>query len=166
MKHWGNDFRKQLPYPRTDLQTWELGREALKNWCSDLWGEVTARLLVIFVRGQDGAHSPCANSWELESGPSTEVMLVAESGSALAVSHLQSPSSALYWQDLTKATWQKSLWTLAVTCTDPASASQMRVWKERQIRDERLNKQPSSLLHNISVLYTRQAPGFGLWLPA
>ena len=60
------------------------------------------------MRGQDGAGSPGANSWELESGPSAEVMLVAESGSALAVSHLQSPSSAPYWQDLTKATWQKS----------------------------------------------------------
>ena len=31
-------------------------------------------------------------------------------------------------------------------CRDPASASQMRVWKERQIRDERLTKQPESLL--------------------
>ena len=85
MKHWGNDFRKQLQHPRTDLQTWELGREALKNWCSDLQGEVTAWLLVTFVREQDGAGSPGANSWELESGPSAEVMLVAESGSTLAV---------------------------------------------------------------------------------
>ena len=66
-------------------------------------------MLVIFVRGQDGAGSPGANSWELESGPSAEVMLVAESGSTLAVSHLQSPSRAPYLQDLTKATWQKSL---------------------------------------------------------
>ena len=38
------------------------------------------------MRGQDGAGSPGANSWELESGPSAEVMLVAESGSTLAVS--------------------------------------------------------------------------------
>ena len=57
------------------------------------------------MRGQDGAGSPGANSWELESGPSAEVMLVAESGSTLAVSHLQSRSSAPYWQNLTKATW-------------------------------------------------------------
>ena len=66
-------------------------------------------MLVIFVRGQDGAGSPGANSWELESGPSAEVMLVAESGSTLAVSHLQSRSSAPYWQNLIQATSQKSL---------------------------------------------------------
>ena len=91
MKHGGNDLRKQLPYPRTDLQTWEFKREALKNWCSDLQGEVTARLLVIFVRGQDGAGSPGANRWELESGPSAEGMLVAESGSTLDVSTFSLP---------------------------------------------------------------------------
>ena len=39
----------------------------------------------MFVRGQDGAGSPGANSRELESGPSAEVPLVAESGRALAV---------------------------------------------------------------------------------
>ena len=37
------------------------------------------------MREQDGVGSPSANSWELESGPSAEVMLVAESGSTLAV---------------------------------------------------------------------------------
>ena len=40
---------------------------------------------VIFVMGQDGAGSPGANSRELESGPSAEVPLVAESGRSLAV---------------------------------------------------------------------------------
>ena len=49
------------------------------------------------MREQDGAGSPGANSWELESGPSAEVTLIAESGSTLAVSHLQSPFSAPYW---------------------------------------------------------------------
>ena len=39
----------------------------------------------MFVRGQDGAGSPGANSREVESGPSAEVPLVAESGRALAV---------------------------------------------------------------------------------
>ena len=42
-------------------------------------------MLVTFVRGQDGAGSPGANSRELESGPRAEVPLVAESGSILAV---------------------------------------------------------------------------------
>ena len=37
------------------------------------------------MREQDGVGSPGANSWELESDPSAEVMLVAESGSILAV---------------------------------------------------------------------------------
>ena len=41
--------------------------------------------MVIFVRGQDGAGSPGANSRELESGPRAEVMLVADSGRTLAV---------------------------------------------------------------------------------
>ena len=39
----------------------------------------------MFVRGQDGAGSPGANSRELESGPRAEVMLVADSGRTLAV---------------------------------------------------------------------------------
>ena len=39
----------------------------------------------MFVRGQDGAGSPGANSREVESGPSAEVPLVAESGRSLAV---------------------------------------------------------------------------------
>ena len=42
-------------------------------------------VVVIFVRGQDGAGSPGANSREVESGPSAEVPLVAESGRSLAV---------------------------------------------------------------------------------
>ena len=42
-------------------------------------------VVVIFVRGQDGAGSPGANSRELESGPRAEVMLVADSGRTLAV---------------------------------------------------------------------------------
>ena len=51
-------------------------REALKSQCSDLHGAVTAQVLVIFVREQDGAGSSHANgSWNLESGPTVEVML-------------------------------------------------------------------------------------------
>ena len=44
--------------------------------CSDLHGAVTVQMLVIFVREQDGAGSPYANGpWNLESGPTAEVML-------------------------------------------------------------------------------------------
>ena len=76
MKHWGNNFRKQLSCPRRDLQIEELRGEALKSQCSDLQGEVPAQVLVVFVREQDGAGSPCANrSWELESHLTAEVML-------------------------------------------------------------------------------------------
>ena len=42
-------------------------------------------MLVIFVREQNEAGSPGANSQELDSGPSAEVPLVAESGGTLAV---------------------------------------------------------------------------------
>ena len=50
--------------------------EALKSRCSDLHGAVTAQVLVILVREQDGASSAHANGpWNLESGPTAEVML-------------------------------------------------------------------------------------------
>lgn len=55
---------------------------------------VTARLLVIFVREQDGAVSPVLIAG-LESGLRAEVTLVADSGRTLAVSHLQSPQCPL-----------------------------------------------------------------------
>lgn len=50
--------------------------KALKSRCSDLHGAVTAQVLVIFVGEQDVAGSPHANgTWNLESGPSAEVIL-------------------------------------------------------------------------------------------
>ena len=50
--------------------------KALKSRCSDLHGAVTAQVLVIFVGEQDVAGSPHANgTWNLESGPTAEVML-------------------------------------------------------------------------------------------
>ena len=54
-------------------------REALKSQCSDLHGAVTAQVLVIFVREQDGAGSPFGiSSWELSSHLSAEAMLQEE----------------------------------------------------------------------------------------
>ena len=50
--------------------------EALKSQCSDLHGAVTAQVLVIFVREQDGAGSAHANgTWNPESDLTVEVML-------------------------------------------------------------------------------------------